>query len=89
MFIYMQKINCITHFFLKILERNSKGGIQLLRSHLEGWGGVGGGSIKIQTYANWVRRGHMSVRTFAYKSLKRLSRPSKRKRNTEMARNCG
>ena len=31
----------------------------------------------------------MSVRTFAYKFLKGLSRPAKRKRNTEMGRNCG
>ena len=36
MFIFMQKINFITPFFLKILKRNSKGGIQLLRSHLGG-----------------------------------------------------
>ena len=70
MFICMQKINFITHFFLKILQRNSRGGIQLLRSYLEGWGG---GSIKIQKYANRARRVLMSVRTFTYKSLKSLS----------------
>ena len=58
----MQKINFITPFFLKILKRNSKGGIQLLRSHLGGYGGWGGGwgvgeSIKIQTYANGGEEG--------------------------------
>ena len=36
MFICMQKINFITHFFLKILQRHSKGDIQLLRLHLGG-----------------------------------------------------
>ena len=34
MFICMQKINLMTHFFFKILQRNSNRGIQLLRSHL-------------------------------------------------------
>ena len=82
----MQKINFITHFFLTILKRISKGGTQLLRSHLAG---CGGWSVKVQKYTNRARRGLMSVRTFAYKSLKGLSRPSKRKRNTEMGRNCG
>ena len=48
-----------------------------------------GGSIKMQTYANQVRKGLMSVQTLAHKSLKCLSRPLKRKRNTEMGRNCG
>ena len=41
----------------------------------------------MQTYASQVRRGLMSVRTLAYKSLKCLSRPLKRKRNAEMGRN--
>ena len=44
MFICMQKINFIIHFFLKILQRNSKGDIQLLRLHLRG--GQGGTNIK-------------------------------------------
>ena len=33
--------------------------------------------------------GHMLVQMFAYKFSKGLSRPSKRKRNIEMGRNCG
>ena len=43
----------------------------------------------MQKFANQARRALMSVRTFAYKSLKGLSRPLKRKRNTEMGRNSG
>ena len=34
MFICIQKMNFLTHFFRKILQGNSKGGIQLLRLHL-------------------------------------------------------
>ena len=77
MFICMQTINFITHSFLKTLQRNRKGGIQLLRLHL---GGGQGASI----YNNMqIGKGR------GCKLLKSLFRPSKRKRNTEMGRNCG
>ena len=40
MFICTQTINFITHSFLKILQRNRKWGIQLLRLHLGGGQGA-------------------------------------------------
>ena len=48
----------MTHLFRKILQRNSKGGIQLLCSHL----GSEGGTIKMRMYANRGREEEAYVR---------------------------
>ena len=68
-----------------IFSRIIPGGIQLLRSLLR--------ESRVHQNANVYKPGEgvgqMPVRMFVFKFMKGLSRPSKRRRNTEMGRNCG
>ena len=66
-----------------IFSKIIPGDIKLLRSLLR--------DSRVHQNANVPKpgEGQMSVRMFVFKFMKGLSRPSKRRRNTEMGRNCG